>query len=148
MLGVLISGIYGALASVSGKVSFSPSTPIMIHINSICAELLDPLSLGIYCIHFNYMVRIASFVFMFYANAMALSKFLNALETRSSLTVTVITSATNFLTTGLLSGLILGERVGKMWFVGASIIAAGVFLIALSQGGGGTKWLKTERINR
>lgn len=77
----------------------------------------------------------ASFFLMFYANALALSLFLRALESKGSLVVTVVSSATNFLVTGLLSGVLLGENVGLNWCLGAVIIGLGVYLIASSQGG-------------
>ena len=135
MLSIIVSGLCGALASISGKVSFSATTPFILYLNSFCEQYLSPFSLESYCWNVSYAVRLVAFFFMFYANAMALSTFLKALESKSSLTVTVVSSATNFLTTGLLSGLLLGEEVGKMWFLGALVIALGVFLIAMSQGG-------------
>ncbi len=64
-----------------------------------------------------------------------LSNFLRALETRASLPVTVVCSAVNFLITGLLGNVILGEEVNPVWCGGASLIMIGIFFILFSQGG-------------
>lgn len=72
---------------------------------------------------------------MFYTNALTFTYFMKSLETRGSLTVTVVSSSTNFLITGALSGLILGEEITWRWCLGAGVIAVGVCLIALGQTG-------------
>jgi drug/metabolite transporter (DMT)-like permease len=136
MTTVVASGFIGAIASILGKVSFSKSTPVMTFLQTICETLLTANN-G--CWNFMYAARLISFFVMFYFNALALSLFLRALESKGSLVVTVVSSATNFLVTGLLSGVLLGERVGLQWCLGAALIAVGVYLIAASQGSHSSK---------
>jgi drug/metabolite transporter (DMT)-like permease len=62
------------------------------------------------------------------------SNFLKALERHSSLMVTVVGSAINFVCTGLMGYLVLEERLGVRWIAGASLIVMGILLIVLSQG--------------
>ncbi len=79
------------------------------------------------------------FPLMLACNGLMLSNFLKALERDSSVMVTVVSSAINFLLTGLLSGFVLEEPLGLRWLAGALLIVAGIFLIAFSQGDGGRR---------
>jgi drug/metabolite transporter (DMT)-like permease len=72
---------------------------------------------------------------MLYFNVLMVANFLKALESKGSLVVTVVCSAINFLVTGLLGNLILGEEVNITWCLGASLIIVGILLILFSQGG-------------
>jgi drug/metabolite transporter (DMT)-like permease len=38
-----------------------------------------------------------------------------------------------YINLGIVSGLVLGEKVNTRWYIGATVIAVGVCLIALSQ---------------
>ena len=134
MIEIIKSGLAGAVASIFGKLSLSDKTPVSEFIRYYC-EVFFFFGDSSRCWNFVYGFRLTSFLLMFFFNAMALSKFLKALEKRGSVPVTVVSSATNFLVTGLLSGVLLGEEVNAKWCFGAFLIAAGVFLIALSQGG-------------
>ncbi len=68
------------------------------------------------------------------SNGFMVSNFLKALEKNSSLLVTVVSSAVNFLFTGVVSNLVLQEKLGLKWMGGASLIILGILLIAFSQG--------------
>lgn len=133
MIEILLSGIFGALSSLLGKITMSPTTPVVDYLLYLC-ELQLPFIAESYCWYISYSVRFSCFLLMFYTNALTFAYFFKSLETRGSLAVTVVSSATNFLTTGLLSGVILGERITQKWILGSLIIACGVFLISLSQG--------------
>ncbi len=71
---------------------------------------------------------------MLLCNGLMISQFLKALEKNSSLSVTVISSAVNFLFTGLAGNVILQERLGMRWVLGASLIMCGILMITVSQG--------------
>jgi drug/metabolite transporter (DMT)-like permease len=138
MIEIVKSGLAGAVASIFGKMSLSDKTPATEFMRYYC-EVYFFYGETSRCWNMVYFVRLASFLLMFFFNAMALSKFLKALEKRGSVFVTVVSSATNFLVTGLLSGLLLGEQINAKWCFGAFLIAGGVFLIAIGQGGMSSK---------
>jgi hypothetical protein len=151
MFEVIISGLCGAVGSVSGKIAFS-STPLVEYLIYHC-EIGFPDLTNAHCVNLSYIFRLCCFGLMFYGNILMFSFFMKGLETRGSLPVTVVSSGTNFLTTGnsgtllssytacytailftgIVSGLVLGEKVNARWYAGAFIIAFGVCLIALSQ---------------
>ena len=134
MIDVVKSGLSGAVASIFGKLSLSATTPVAEFIKYYCNLYVGGPDEA-YCWNIVYAMRLASFLLMFWFNAVALGLFLKALEKKGSLPVTVVSSAVNFLVTGLLSGLLLGEQVNGKWCFGALLIAGGVFLIAIGQGG-------------
>mmetsp|Transcript_21333 Transcript_21333/g.19408 ORF Transcript_21333/g.19408 Transcript_21333/m.19408 type:complete len:140 (+) Transcript_21333:46-465(+) len=135
MIDVVLSGLFGALTSILGKISLSESTPVIDYIQYYC-EISILITNRIYCINISFAIRLICFILMIYFNMLTFTFFLKALETRGSLPVTVISSATNFLVTGILSGILLGENINQQWYLGAFIIVFGVCLIALSQGNG------------
>jgi hypothetical protein len=139
MLLVFLCGIFGAMASILGKISLSETSIVTAAVGSACIrsstilnvwptvatllgkDLLDQYGLEVIfsCSTLAQTSRLVVFVLMVYCNALMLSYFLRALRDRSSLAVTVVSSATNFLITGLLGGLILGEDVNGVWYIGA-----------------------------
>ncbi len=136
MIGIIKSGLAGAMASIFGKLSLTAATPVADFIKYTCTiYFAQGIDNHPYCWNIVYFMRLTSFILMFWFNTVALGLFLKALEKRGSLPVTVISSAVNFLVTGLLSGLLLGEQVNAKWCFGAFLIAGGVFLIAIGQGG-------------
>ena len=132
MLEVILSGLYASVSSILGKISLTTKTPLIDFFRYHC-EISVFLLTEANCWHISYVLRFSLFILMFYCNALTFTYFLKSLETRSSLSVTVISSAVNFLVTGLLSGIILGEKINNRWYLGAGIIAIGVSLIAFSQ---------------
>lgn len=121
------------MGSILGKLALSPDLFVMKAISSfICKDALD---LEFTCPTVTTILQVAAFGGMFYCNVIMLSYFLKALETRGSLPVTVVCSAVNFVVTGALGGLILGEEVNFRWCLGASFIMIGIVFIMFSQGG-------------
>ena len=130
---MVLSGFSGGIASILGKIALSPETPIMTaSAQFICIELFGVETI---CSGTKIILQIVLIFVMLYFNVIMLSNFLRALETRGSLPVTVVCSAVNFLITGILSSILLGEKVNLMWCLGACLIMCGIFFIMLSQGG-------------
>eukprot|EP01031_Cornospumella_fuschlensis_P037500 gene37500-45541_t len=67
-------------------------------------------------------------------NGGVINFFLKAMEQNHTVVVIVITSAVNFLTTGILGYFVLGEELGNTWYAGSTLIMAGMFFVAYSQG--------------
>jgi len=130
---MVLSGFSGGMGSILGKLALSPEIFVMKAIsNFICKDALD---LEFSCPTVMIILQVSSFAGMFYCNILMLSYFLKALETRGSLPVTVVCSAVNFVVTGLLGGMILGEEINFRWCIGASFIMIGIVFIMFSQGG-------------
>lgn len=132
---VVSSGLVGALGAILGKVALSHTTPLSEYLRYYCEIYFSMIFDTAYCWNFVYGLRLSSFIIMFYCNALALSLFLKALERRSSLIVTIVVSAVNFLVTGILSSIVLGEKISSRWFLGSLVICFGVCLVGFSQGG-------------
>jgi drug/metabolite transporter (DMT)-like permease len=79
-------------------------------------------------------VRITAFAFMMTCNALVVGYFLRAMELNHTVVVIVISSATNFLTSGLFGQLLFGEVVGKSWYLGSLLIIIGMCFVSYSQG--------------
>lgn len=130
MFRIVICGIFGCVATITGKIAFAESS-LTDFIKTTCAEHLNSSSS---CANFVLLIRVVFFVSMIAANGLMVSNFLKALERHSSLMVTVVGSAINFVCTGLMGYLVLEERLGVRWIAGASLIVMGILLIVLSQG--------------
>ena len=135
MMTMVISGIAGGFSSILGKIALS-SDSYYVEATSqlICSNSLITIDLTSYCWLTALISKFLFFILMLYCNVIMLSYFLNALETRGSLPVTVVCSAVNFLVTGLLGNVILGENVNIIWCGGAGLIISGIVCILYSQG--------------
>lgn len=70
---------------------------------------------------------------MVYANVLMAYYLLRALEKSESVSVTVISSASNLLFSGILGFLALGESIGFYWILGSCFISFGVLLVLSCQ---------------
>lgn len=130
-MSMLIAGLSGAAASILGKICLSEYPLIDKSPALLCANIK-------WCLDFPIIVVVGIrgliFFLMLACNGLMLSHFLKALETRGTLPVTVVCSAVNFVVTGILSSLVLGEQINARWWFGALLIIAGIILVLISQG--------------
>lgn len=132
MIPILISGGLGGLATVTGKIAFSSDNSFLLTALKLCRDLsLNPQD---YCDYTTIVVRLIAFLVMFLCNAMVIGFFLKAIESNHTVVVIVVSSATNFLTSGILGQLLFGEVVSSMWIMGSILIVIGMLLVAVSQG--------------
>eukprot|EP00096_Caligus_rogercresseyi_P012325 TRINITY_DN5122_c0_g1_i1.p1 TRINITY_DN5122_c0_g1~~TRINITY_DN5122_c0_g1_i1.p1 ORF type:complete len:148 (+),score=15.74 TRINITY_DN5122_c0_g1_i1:180-623(+) len=122
------SGLYAAICGVVGKVvydndivvrlceSFSPS-------ESLCDA--KSVQIGIHGLLFGVLAFIHILMFEAFNKALKLSS--------TSLEVTVINSATNFLFTGVLGCVLFSESLGLGWVLGTSLILLGSFVLILDE---------------
>jgi drug/metabolite transporter (DMT)-like permease len=122
---VFLIGLFGATASLCGKLSLSQGT--------LAAPLHICNSLGGYCVVISLTFRVIFFVLMLGCNALMMSNFLVALEKKGSLMVVIVSSSINMILTGIFGLCLLGEIVKDNWFAGAFLMSIGVTLIAISQ---------------
>jgi len=132
MIPILISGGLGGLATVTGKIAFSGESSFLRNVVELCRNV--DITPDEYCDHAVLIIRIAAFVIMFACNAMVIGFFLKAIESNHTVVVIVVSSATNFLTSGLLGQVLFGELVSSLWCVGSILIVIGMLLVAISQG--------------
>ena len=125
----VLCGLYGALATVCGKLALS-SNFITSYLETSCLQ--NPTVAGV-CNEINYVYRGVMFAAMIIFNGLMLANFLKALEKSSSIVVTTVSSSCSFLLTGVLGSLLLSEKVGLQWVLGAFLIIAGIIFIVFSQ---------------
>lgn len=115
----LLAGLNASLASVAGKIAFderflvsvvfqgvAPSSSVLLASRAVAVVLL----LGLNALLFRFV-------------AVGMSK------SASSVEVTAIVCAVNFLFTGLFGWLLFHETITWMWLLGAGLLVAGVSLI-------------------
>lgn len=129
MLQAFLCGLFGALASVCGKLSLS-SNYVTAYLESSC---LQNSTVSHVCNEINLVYRGIMFAGMIIFNGLMLGYFMKALEKSSSIVVTTLSSSISFLLTGVLGYLILSEKVGLRWILGAVLITGGIGLIVMSQ---------------
>ena len=135
---LLFCGAYGAFSGRSGKVALSEDSPLTLSVKDLCLRHVvssesSEQQQEEMCWYTVSLCRVIALISMVCFNALMLSTFMKALEKRGSLPVTVGTSASNFLLTGILGSIVLGEKVNGTWALGALVIAAGLTLVTLSQ---------------
>ena len=128
----ILSGLFGSLGSIAGKLALSSDSPIStVCVNELGKTLLD-IPQG-YCTMITITFRALLFFAMLGCNGLMLSYFLMALEKRGTLIVVIISSTCNVLTSGLLGLVVFHETVKSSWYFGACLMLGGVCLVAFSQ---------------
>lgn len=134
MLHAVLCGLCGALASVAGKVALSNNRTLET-VNMLCEDnnlhSLGPNT----CVGVAILFRVLAFSCMLLLNAAMVSSFLRSMEKNSSVIVTVISTAANYLLTGLAGKLAFNEALGSWWMLGSTIICVGLCFIVVSQDG-------------
>ena len=128
----ILSGLFGSLGSIAGKLALSGDSPI----STVCVNELGKTMLDIpqsYCTVITITFRALLFLAMLGCNGLMLSYFLMALEKRGTLIVVIISSTCNVITSGLLGLLLFHEAVKSSWYFGACLMLGGVCLVAFSQ---------------
>jgi len=129
-----MAGLFGALASVFGKLAFSSDSILVTFLEDKCLQV-DLSSVGGEgaCTYAVYLCRVLMFVIMGWVNAMMFHFAFKAMNTEGSLSGTVTTTSCNFVFTALLGYFLFGEELSLMWFVGAACIAIGVCLVTMGK---------------
>lgn len=133
MLPILVCGLLGGMATIFGKLAFSSDNLPLTEISKMCNQGYN-LNTSLNCETGIILIRVLAGAFMLAANAMVVGFFLRAIESNNTVVVIVISSATNFLTSGIFGQLLFGEVVGKTWYIGSLLIILGMFLVSSSQG--------------
>jgi len=118
----ILAGASAASASVFGKLAMDSS---VIHgfVQSIPNDNLFPIE------QVEYVLRAICFAMIFAANAFMWNFFVKSMNLSSSLNATVINSSLNYFFSAFFGYLIFGEPLSLSWWLGASLILFGVFLI-------------------
>jgi drug/metabolite transporter (DMT)-like permease len=129
---ILVAGLLGGFGTIFGKLAFSGDNLPINEISKMCKGYSEIAQVN--CETGVMVVRIIAFGFMLASNALVVGYFLRAIETNNTVVVIVISSATNFLTSGIFGQLMFGEIVGKTWYLGSLFIVIGMLLVSYSQG--------------
>ncbi|GJQ79906.1 hypothetical protein Trydic_g12047 [Trypoxylus dichotomus] len=116
----ILSGICAASASIFGKFSGSP--------------VLDDYLLA----------RILFFTLMILSNTFVWMLLVKALQTSSSITAITMSTATNYLFSGICGYLIFGELTFSLWLLGTILILCGLMLIVSDEDGFNDKVTKPD----
>lgn len=127
---ILVCGLFGGLATIFGKISFSDNW-IITSSADVCSFLTQSSE---FCYYATFLFRAVSFVGIIACNAFIVGYFLTAMEQNNSVVVVVISSAVNFLISGILGQVVFGEAVAISWFAGSALIIIGMLLVTLSEG--------------
>lgn len=141
---ILLCGCLGGFATVLGKLSFSNDNPLLNQLSIACFE---SNLFGDVCYYGAWIVRLVSFAAMFACNAMVIGYFLKAMEQNNTVVVTVVSSATNFLTSGILGYAIFGEALSRNWYIGSSLIMIGMCFVSFSQGNIGFSFRANKKVD-
>lgn len=130
MMQALYCGMFGALASIAGKFALSDNY-FIVGSNSMCMDYFDVSTCGSGVL----LLRAALFGLMLLCNATMIASFLKSMERNASVIVTVLSTGSNYVVTGMLGRLMFDESLGSWWIIGSTMICLGMCLIGLSQEG-------------
>lgn len=82
------------------------------------------------CQNVGYIIRGCFAVLMLMLNGTMLGLYVRAMQEEGSVVATVINMASSFLGTGLLGYFLFEEQLKPLWFLGATLMASGVYLVA------------------
>lgn len=130
MIHALLCGMFGALASIFGKLALSDNL-YLDGVSKICAAS----AVGDKCELIMFLTRAALFGMMLFLNAAMVGSFLRSMERNASVVVTVLSTGSNYVVTGFLGRFLFQEVLGSWWLVGSTAICFGMCLIGISQEG-------------
>ena len=126
----IIAGIFGAFASVFGKLAFSSDSIAVKYISTKCHMQFETTTSGeVYCSYIIYAFRALMFFIMMTVNGIMLSSMVRALHSDVSLKSTVMTTSVNFLATAIFAYLLFNEHLSITWWIGAFFIFLGVYFV-------------------
>lgn len=133
VLSIVICGLFGGLATVCGKLCFTHKNAVWNMITSFCNS--PPLSLSVEMSDYAIVIgRLLALGGIILSNACNVGYFLKAMRENNTVIVVVISSAVNFLISGLLGQLLFAEVVSSSWFAGSALIVMGMVLVSMSEG--------------
>lgn len=131
MILAVICGICGAIGSLFGKLAFSNNKIISKLETVLCIIVVDDSI----CYLISIVLRIISFILMILFNGLMVNSFLKSIRNYASVSVAVVSTASNYLATGFIGYIVLDENLSLYWFSGSILISIGLCLISMSQDG-------------
>lgn len=141
----IISGVFAASAGVAGKLAFDKTliTKGCVNFYSILqsSEALSWLEISQFLPSFLphtdvcdnqvvWLLQLLVFIFLIVFNVLMFSHFNHALQLSSTtLQVSIINTASNFLTTALFGSILFNEVLNKTWWIGTALVIIGTVII-------------------
>ena len=126
----IVAGVFGAFASVFGKLAFSSDSIAVKYVSKKCqTQLFEMAEGGQYCSYIIYSFRALMFFIMMSVNGIMFSSMVRALHSDGSLKSTVMTTSVNFIATAIFAYLLFDEKLSIMWWAGAFFIFLGVYFV-------------------
>uniref|UniRef100_A0A2D4KW31 Uncharacterized protein n=1 Tax=Micrurus paraensis TaxID=1970185 RepID=A0A2D4KW31_9SAUR len=121
----IAAGLLGALAASSAKLALGDD-----YLRIDCQAVLGEEITGEACVWVSIILRIVCGGLVFLCNAIMWTFFAKALRhSSSSATVTVTSTASNFIFSAFLGRLLFGEIDDLLWWIGISISLLGLLLL-------------------
>ncbi|XP_022071601.1 transmembrane protein 42-like [Acanthochromis polyacanthus] len=121
----LLAGFLGAAASLSAKLSLGAD-----YLREMCESGLSGWTGPSCCDWLHIPLRLLCGGLLFICNAVMWTFFSKALRLcSSSAGATVTTTASNFISSGLLGRLIFGESHAALWWMGISLTLCGLLVL-------------------
>ena len=143
----IVAGVFGAFASVFGKLAFSSDSLAVKYVENKCQQFLTGIDATSQsqCSIVVYIFRAIMFCVMMGVNAVMLSSAVRALHADGSLKSTVMTTSVNFVATAIFAYLLFGEDLSTTWWVGAVFIFFGVYFVQKGKSIGMDDGAKTKQ---
>ena len=129
----IISGALGSTASFIAKLALSPDSPAPSTIQSICIENINNINndndLTWICPYTSLITRGICLLCMIGVNALMISSFLDGMNESGSVVGTALSTAANFSFSAMY-GIFFGEVVPLPWYLGATLIACGMWALS------------------
>lgn len=129
------SGCLAALASVLGKLAFTPGPELLKLIDLNAFAPFRPLVNLTAIKDYLLVINVTCFILMVLTNGLMWTTFTKALAmSAATIEATVVNTASNFIVTAFLGITLFGELIGLVWCLGSIMILIGLVCVKLGSG--------------
>ncbi|KAL7485892.1 hypothetical protein ACHAW6_011582 [Cyclotella cf. meneghiniana] len=125
----ILSGALGASASLIAKLALSPDSPVPSSVHSSCRTLFESVAISL-CPALSLASRVFFLLLMIGLNAIMISSFLDGMNESGSVVGSALSTAANFSCSALYGAVFFQEYVSLTWYLGATLIGIGMWLLS------------------
>jgi len=135
----LLAGFLGATGGYLAKLGFDPVSAAVPFLTDayLCPAADAASGLSPVCEYAGLVTRVALVMLSFACSGAGIASFVMAMETASSVAVTVLSTGSNIVCSGSYA-ILMDETISFTYFAGSALIVAGMALIAYSERPGPT----------
>jgi hypothetical protein len=134
-----MAGVLGATGGYFAKLGFDPASAAVPFLTDayLCNAPYNSSGLSPVCEYAGLVIRGALVVMSFASSGAGIASFVMAMETASSVAVTVLSTGSNIICSGSYA-ILMDETITPTYCTGSALIVAGMALIAYSEKPGPT----------